>query len=110
MNLNKILIAFQIAATDCNEEINKYTVPTKLFTLKAAEVTGLKIKRGELYQRDAKISTVSSKTLLVDFLNYLEKIKVQYSTNENECHIILIGHNSFRLFFKLNCMIKYYDI
>lgn len=62
---------------------------------KAAEKTGLTVKKGELFLRGNKLDTTSKEAAFSEFLNYLENVKNLHSVDE-PCNIILVGHNVIR--------------
>ena len=67
-------------------------------------VSEMTVKGGQLYRRGDLIQTVSSKTMLEGFINYLIKIRDENASDE-PAHVILVGHNVIRLFSVKLCML-----
>lgn len=90
-----IFYTLQIAGLYGESSYNAFAVPCKPFSPAATLITGMTLKGGQLYQNNNLIQTVSAKTMIENFINFLVQIKTAKTSTET-CHIILIGHNALR--------------
>lgn len=76
----------QISAKCEGENFNTYVKPRRGVSPKAKEITGITMRRGQMYHKNVPVDSKDLPTALVEFLEFLESLSPK--------PIILIAHNA----------------